>query len=334
MIQLRDGRRAGTALVMVAGLALALVRTATAGDQGAGTRAASFLAVSPSPGVQGMAGAGLALRGGLQSAHFNTASLADLGGFGASVSHATLEAGVSQDWMAMGGVLGRGWRWGADAVYRNEGSYDVRDENGNDFGTEAARSVAMSVQLARPVSSWLVLGGAARYVGEHLGTVHGNGLAFDAGATARLGAFSVALAGKNFGGGMDWEGQRWRMPATLGLGAAVDDPASGMRLAVDLVAPSNYFFSVRTGIEWRVQNLMALRAGYRHELQAPEGERLGGASFGLGTGWNGLWMDYSFSTGTDDLAQHRVALSLVPRRASSFAAGAGAAQPFGPPLAP
>lgn len=322
------------ALLAVCASLLGFVAGAHAGDESAGTRAAAFLGVSPAPSVQGMAGAGLALRGGLQTARFNTSALAELGGFGASFSHVTLEAGTSQEWIAAGGVLGREWRWGAEAVYRDEGEYELRDAAGNALGSETARSVAMSVQLARPLAPWLSVGGGARYVGEHLGTVHGNGLAFDAGATARMGAFSLALAGQNFGGGMDWEGQRWRMPAAFGLGLAVDDPSSGMRLAFDIVRPSNYFTSVRTGLEWRVQNLMAFRAGYRHELGAAESEPLGGASFGAGTGWNGLWVDYSFSTGADDQAQHRVALSLMPRRGSAPTVGIPSTSPFGPPSAP
>lgn len=334
MIRSRDGRRAGTALLAAIGLVLAVTPAARAGDESAGTRAAAFLGVSPSPGMQGMAGAGLALRGGLQTARFNTSALAELGGFGASFSHVALEAGVSQEWMAAGGLLGRQWRWGAEALYRDEGDYELRDAVGNAYGSEAARSVALSLQLARPLASWLTLGGAARYVGEHLGTVHGNGLAFDAGATARVGAFSLALAGQNFGGGMDWEGQRWRMPATFGLGLAVDDPSSGMRLAFDVLRPSNYFTSVRTGLEWRVQNVVALRAGYRHEVGAAESEPLGGASFGAGTGWNGMWVDYSFSTGADDRAQHRVALSLVPGRSRGSSLVRPSATPFGPPTAP
>lgn len=326
----RDARRAGIALA--SSLALLALQSAAghAGSESAGTRAASFLAASPTPAVQAMGGAGLALDSGLQGSHWNTATLASLGGFAASFAHADLDAGTSQNWLAAGGRATGAWRWGVTAVHRDEGAFERRDANNAYAGTDVAQSLALSVQLARPLGSWLSVGGAARYVGEHLGQIHGNGLAFDAGLTARAGLLSVALAGQNFGGGMDWEGQRWRMPASFGAGVALRDPSTGLALALDLAAPANYHRSLRTGVEWRVRDAVALRAGYRSELGALEGERLGGMSFGVGTGRGGLWVDYSYSSGFDDAAQHRVALSLLPRGVARARVAVPSATPFGP----
>lgn len=328
----RDALRAGIALGMTM---LVVATTAFAGDESAGTRAASFLASSPTPAIQGRAGAGLALETGVQGAWWNSATLASVQGFTASFAHATLADEVDQAWLGSAGRLGGAWRWGVSGVYRNEGSYELRDADNVNRGSEVARSLAIGVQLGRPLGSWLEIGGGARYVGEHMGTYHGNGAAFDAGARARVGAFSFAVAGRNFGGGMSWQGQRWRMPATLATGIAVDDPASGMRFALDLTAPSNYHRDVRAGIEWQLGGVVAMRAGYRHELGALEGEGLSGPAFGAGTGWNGLWVDYSYDAGTMDLAEHRVSLSLLPRRGG--ARGAAPSLPsslYGPPTRP
>jgi hypothetical protein len=55
----------------------------------------------------------------------------------------------------------------------------------------------------------------------------------------------------------------------LGLGAALDLPGTGLRLVLDANFPRAYYQDVRAGAEWRWHDLLALRAGYRRELDVP-----------------------------------------------------------------
>lgn len=292
-------------------LALALAPAARAGDESAGTRVASFLATGQGPAVAARGGATFAFGADLQSAASNPAALAGLDAGRFAFAHATLESGLSQEWAAYGGRIGGGaLRWGVSGVLRDEGSIDARDEFNQPLPEAGARSWALAFQLARPLAPWLVLGGAARWVGERIGDSGGDGVAFDAGAQVRAGALSAGLAAQNFGGGMAWGGQRWRMPASLGAGVALDHAASGLRLALDLAAPSDYYRSLRAGAEWRWRERLALRAGYRRELGAPGDDRLNGPAFGLGAGVGAMWLDYGFVVAQGGDASHRVGLDL------------------------
>jgi len=110
----------------------------------------------------------------------------------------------------------------------------------------------------------------------------------------------------------------------LGLGAALDLPVTGLRLALDANFPRAYYRDVRAGAEWRWHDLLALRAGYRRELDAPTELGEGGPSFGIGAGAHGLWLDYGYLVPGAGEGQHRLSVTLRPGR---FAWLAG--DPFG-----
>lgn len=319
----RSLRRSHRAALLAAGLALALVAVAHAADESAGTRVGSFLALAPGPAVEGRGGATFALGGDLQSAASNPAALASLESGRFAFAHATLAGGATHEWAAFGGRMGGNLRWGVSGVLRDEGTIDQRDAFNQPLGSTDARSWALSFQLARPLAPWLVAGGAMRWVAERIGESGGDGLAFDAGLQAHAGALSAGLSMQDFGGGMNWGGQRWRMPASLGAGVALEHAASGLRLVLDVAAPADYYRSVRAGAEWRWHDRLALRAGYRRELGAPGDEPLNGPAFGLGAGVGAVWFDYGMVAAPDGETVHRMGLDL--RRLASAAVPAPAA---------
>ena len=100
----------------------------------------------------------------------------------------------------------------------------------------------------------------------------------------------------------------------LGLGAALDLPVTGLRLALDANFPRAYYQDVRVGAEWRWHDLVALRAGYRRELDAPADLAEGGPSFGIGAGAHGLWLDYGYLVPGVGEGQHRLSVTLRPGR--------------------
>ena len=308
-----DAFRAGIALLIAGAL---LAPAVQAGEESAGTRVATFLSLGAGPAVEGMAGATVGYGQSLQSAAWNVAALGSLPGTRASFAHTGLIDGASQEWASFGGRLrGGATRWGLSGLYRDDGEYEARDASNQFLGTEHAFDLALTLQLARPIGSHLVAGGAVKYVGEHFGALHGNGAAFDAGLQWQMGGLGLGATARNFGGGMHWaEGGRWPMPATFAMGASFEHQASGLRFALDLVSPADYWRSVRFGTEYRVGSFAAIRAGYRRDQRAPRDEHLSGPAFGIGAGVAGGWLDYAFSTGAGDVAEHRIALTLGARR--------------------
>ena len=52
---------------------------------------------------------------------------------------------------------------------------------------------------------------------------------------------------------------------------------------------------------------VAFRSGYRKELGS-QNDPLSGATFGLGAGHNGMWMDYGYVPSTSGGGEHRIGL--------------------------
>jgi LysM repeat protein len=295
------------ALVLAAG-------TARAGIDNAGTTAGNFLSVGTGASVLAMGGASLATGDDLHAAAWNPAALARLGTTQFALSHATLAQLSAQDLAAAGGRVGHGaTRWGANVLYQSDGSFDGRDALGGPTGTFNVSSMAVGIQVARPLGDRVTAGMGARWLGDNLGDAKGTGLSLDFGLQARAGGFGIGAAARNVGGSMSYPSGRFDLPAVYGVGTSWNDESHGLRLAVDANFPSAYYNDVRFGGEWRWQDRVALRAGYRMELGATSGEPLGGPSFGLGAGANGIWMDYAFLAGNADAqGQHRIGLTFRP----------------------
>ena len=309
---------------LLASLCLLVARPAHAAEEGAGTRAAGFLIAGDAPAVLGMGGATLALGRDVQGAAWNPAALGWVSSAQVALAHADFSDQTSREWLAFGSRLGGGLtRVGLSALVHDEGTIDGRDEQNQPTGSLRTQDIGITLQLARPFGEHLSVGGAAHYAGQRIGDVSGQGAAFDAGLQVRMGMLSLALAGQDFGGGMMWDHARWNMPATFGAGLALEHAPSGLRFALDWSAPADYYRSVRAGAEWRWHDRFALRGGWRHELGAPDTDRLGGPAFGMGTGVGVCWFDYGYVLDAAGAATHRVSLSFHGHASTPAA-------PFGP----
>jgi hypothetical protein len=284
---------------------------AGASEEAAGTRAASFLSAGAAPSVLAMGGAAVALGRDLQGATLNPAALGWIAAPQFALSHASFADETAQEWIAFSSRVGASrTRFGLAAVIRDEGTIVGRDANDVPTSDARAQDLALTLRLARPFGEHVSLGGAAHVVSQRIGDVAGSGFAFDAGAQLRLGFLSLAIAGQNFGGGMRWAGERWAMPAQIATGLALEHAASGLRMALDVTAPADYYRSVRVGGEWRYHDRLALRGGWRTELGAPPEDRAGGPAFGMGAGAGAMWLDYGYLLSPTGAATHRIGLSL------------------------
>jgi hypothetical protein len=287
-------------------------QAASADIGNAGTTAAAFLALPPGAAAPGMAGATLALSGDLSAAAANPASLGSIPALEIAFAHAELPDGSRNEWAAIGGILGPlATRWSLSGIYAGQGSFEGRDALNQPTGTFTVSSMAGGAALAQPLGPFLSLGAGVKFVGENLGPVSGTGLAFDAGLTVRAGALGLGASARNFGGGMDYGGQRYGLPVAYGAGVSLERAA--LRLEVDANMPVDYYNDVRAGIEYRWRDRVALRAGYQLELGAdPSTEPLDGPSFGLGAGLRNVWLDYAYLPAVVGQTEQRFGVVLRP----------------------
>jgi hypothetical protein len=298
---------AGAALAM----ALVAVATAHAGIENAGVTGANFLSLGSGARTLSMGGATLGLGDDVGGAAWNAASLGWLGGSEAMVSHAGLQNGSLQEFGAYGGrVSHTQTRWAVTGLYQGDGTFEGRDVSGVSTGSFSVSSMAFGAMVAQQVGSVVTLGFGSKYVSEKLGSVSGGGFTFDGGVMIRRGPFGFGVAAQNLLGQMKYGPATYQFPTNYGAGIAFTHPATGLRVAMDVNVPNSYHPDVRAGVEWTYKGLAAFRTGYRKELGSP-GDPLTGASFGLGAGHNGMWMDYGYLlSGNGGSGEHRLGLRL------------------------
>lgn len=295
-------------------IAFALVAgTAHASGDNAGTSAGNFLSVGAGAGILSMAGASLGTGGDLSVAAWNPAALARVDATQFGFAHAPLADQSSLEWLGAGGRLTGNTYWATTALYENDGTFDGTDPTGASTGSFNVTSMALGLRVAQAFTPGLRAGLGAQWIADNLGDVTGHALAFDAGVQASAGSFGFGAAARNVGGSMKYANSSWDLPVVYGLGVAWSHARSGLRLAVDANFPRAYYDDIRAGAEWRWQDRLALRGGYRLEVGAPAGEPLGGPTFGFGTGIDGFWLDYAYLGGNSSAqGQHRMGLSFRP----------------------
>jgi hypothetical protein len=301
-------------LILTAGLAMAVVAVgfANAGVEDAGTTAANFLSVGAGPRILGMGGATLGLGSDLAAGSWNPAALGFMERGALMLSHSGLENESLQEWLGVGGRIGAsGTRWAITGLYQGDGSMEGRDASNNSTGSFSVGSFAVGGQLAQQFGSHFTLGLGFKTVSEKLADVSGVGTTFDAGLMFRHGIFGVGVAMQNQGGHMDYDGAVYPFPASYGVGLGVADPRTGLSLAFDANFPSAYYSDLRAGLEWRWKDMVALRGGYRHEMDAAD-DPLTGPTFGVGAGMNGFWFDYGYLVSGNSDGQHRVGITFFP----------------------
>jgi len=302
---------AGALLVM----ALVAVGFANAGEEKVGTTAASFLTLGAGPRALAMGGATLGLGRDVAGSVWNPAALGWVEETEIVVSHSGLENQSFQEWLGLGGRIGKsGTRWGIQGTYQGDGSFEGRDASNNPTGSFSVSSFAIGGHMAQQFSPNVTVGAGFKTVSEKLGDVSGIGTTFDAGLALSYGIVGLGVAAQNLGGQMAYSGASYDFPTNVGAGLAISDPRTGLSLAVDANFPSAYYSDVRAGLEYRWNDMLALRTGYRHELEATD-DPLTGPTFGVGAGANGFWLDYGYLlAGSGSNGQHRVALTFVPGR--------------------
>jgi hypothetical protein len=309
----RGWTRRVRAAIVTAGMLAACAGAARAEGGAAGTTGAAFLQVGTGADVLSRGGATLALGGDLAVVPWNPAALGWMDGTQLALAHATLADEARQEWVAIGGRIGRSaLRWSLDGLYQDEGTFEGRDAAGAETGDFGVSSTALALHVARPLTPLLSVGVGARYIGERLGTTSGTGYSLDAGVQLRAGPLGAGVALTNAGGSITYGGTRCDPPTSLGIGAAVTLPGTGLTLLADADFPRAYYDDVRVGAEWRWHGLLALRAGYRRELSAPDEVAENGPSFGIGAGARGLRLDYGYLVPGTGEGQHRLSVALRP----------------------
>jgi opacity protein-like surface antigen len=154
------------------------------------------------------------------------------------------------------------------------------------IGKYSADALAVGLTYARKATTWFSYGITAKYVRERISIYESNNVLVDIGVIYCTQFHSLRIGGyiQNFGVDSKYIGDTFKMPTTFRLGAAaelVGDPNAPTRLtlSVDALHPSDYTERLNVGTEYWIQNILALRAGYKFNYDEE------GWTLGMGLKW-------------------------------------------------
>lgn len=298
------------ALLAAAFVVTGPARVASAAETGTGLTGArkvraTFLSRPVGARPVGMGEAWTALADDASAAAWNPAGLGQLDSFGAVAMYDHVGNNLGMRYLAAALPAGPGVA-GVSLTVMSYGSYDVFDAHGTRTGTRSLWDAGFTAAWATKHPGWLGVRGwsgvsievAREAVGE---SAVGAGL----GTQIPLGEeWTVGAAAQHLGpsrGG-------YALPAVARLGAAWT-AREHFRFAADgALGLADRQAWVAVGGEWTVGSRLALRAGYRHALDARRPGGLVGVTGGVGFRLGGVGVDYAYQPFGELTTSHKFAL--------------------------
>lgn len=266
-----------------------------------GTTAANFLKIGVGARGAALGDALTAVVDDSTSLYWNPAGLARMKERQLSATYNMWLAGINQGYVSIGVPLsGRGIVAG-DINYVDMGAFDGRDVSGNPTGTFSASALTFKVGYADRLTRKLLWGVSAGIVqdtiaGSTTSTYAANlGLIFQSSDS-----LSFGLTLQNIGG----ELRGSPLPFIVKLGAAFSGKSSLYLL--DIAKPIDSDVSFALGVEWWLQDLIALRVGYKSSKDTQDG-----ITAGLGFKTGTLQVDYAYTPYGELGSTHKVSVGMT-----------------------
>ena len=167
-------------------------------------------------------------------------------------------------------------------------------------GKYNADALAVGLSYANQPTNWFAFGITAKYVRERISVYESNNLLLDIGMVYLTRFRTLRIGGyiQNFGVDSKYIGDTFKMPMIFRLGATMEllgdtNTPNRLTVAVDALHPSDYSERLHVGAEGWLQNLIALRVGYKFNYDEE------GLTAGLGIKWkmsqNQLALDLAYT---------------------------------------
>lgn len=226
------------------------------------------------------------------------------------LSHHEWFGGIRDENLGLALPLGHGCL-GLGAVFSSTRDIDVWDPDNNSGATATARSGYAVLGYGLPISRKLSCGIAAKALYDNLIDQTGTGFCGDAGLLYEpWHQVRVGLSLQNLGPNMRYGDGGYALPMAARFGASYEHRL--FRLLFDAGIPFAGAADLHIGGEYRMKNVLALRAGYRLGPQAwDELSLLSGVTAGLGINLGMFALDYAFTPYGSLGMVHRLSLNTT-----------------------
>ncbi|RMG69204.1 MAG: hypothetical protein D6715_00250 [Calditrichaeota bacterium] len=306
-----------------------VIPTARAGEvTKVGTTAAPFLTISVGARALGMGGAFVGVANDASALFWNVAGIAQLHRPSIIFNHAEWLADINFDYAGLVAPLGGAGTLGASFTSLNTADMEQTTEL-NPEGTGVLFSVgsfAFSLSYARKLTDKFMIGFTGKFVRETIFNSHATGVALDVGTLFQtpMPGLKLGMSITNFGTKMHMSGDDlliqvdpdptisgnnetinalfqtddFDMPLLFRVGISyelVKNETHQLLLAADALHPNDNDESMNLGGEYRFQDLISLRAGYRALfLQDSEEGFTVGAGLNTRLGSLSFRLDYAY----------------------------------------
>jgi len=282
---------------LVAVFSFSLSPVVTFRAMAAGTTGAGFLTMGSGARIEAMAGSGTALAVGQDAAYWNPASLGRSEGSALCFSHAAWFADISYEHIAYVCPLKPAVTMAlSSSILHTQGIPRTSEDpyglyKGAD-GSFAYTAMVVSASLGKYVGEGFYVGGSAKVLYEDNEAEASTGMAFDMAGVyvSPDGRWSLGVASRNIGRGLEVHDITQPLPSTLSLGFATALFDSTLIASMDACATADAGTRFSWGIEERMRRMLFLRAGYTSSTE-PTAHR--GLTVGVGISVRGISLDYS-----------------------------------------
>jgi len=278
--------------------------------KGRGTTGANFLKIGVGARPLGMGGAFVAVADDANTIWWNPAGVASIRRKELTLMHSEMGEDIRYQFLAYnqpvrklrGGLAGSiSYLSVTDIQGYDPGGMPTRKLSAYDLGI----GLCYGLRILPSVSGGINF----KFIAEKLAHKKASTCAFDIGGLWKtpLSGLQFGFSIQNFGGGLKFIEERSSLPLNGKLGCAYEFKFFGTQsiLALDVNIPIDYNVFVNGGVECKIYNLIALRAGFKSKDDLSSGLRLG-----IGIGGKNLVIDYSWLPRGDFEDTHRMSATL------------------------
>jgi len=276
----------------------------SSGDAGAGTGAAAMLTLPLGVRASGMGEAYTSVGDDVSSIYYNPAGLARVRQKEASFLY---QSGFIND--TFGALnLGLPLESGAAAVsyfYYTTGKLDLLDSNGDALSINAEEDYALTLSVSRRLSSIADIGFNLKLLNSTIAEEFtATALAFDIGGLYQVigDELFLGLSVQNIGAKLTYDTETEALPTVIRSGISYNFVSS--IVSFDVVSPGAGNTEKCIGFEYYVQDMTALRCGYRNMGDSDE------ISIGFGVELSNMKVDYAWSPDAELGDCHRISLNM------------------------
>lgn len=189
-----------------------------------------------------------------------------------------------------------------------------------------ASDLALALSYSRNMTDRFSIGGSVKYIQQQIYNESASTVALDLGLLfiTQFNGLQIGASIRNFGGSMEMRGRdlitqvdldegsqgnnenivsylktdQWAIPLTYVIGVSmpvIDSRTNRLVLGADVMRPTNDAQTLNLGADWRIANMVSIRAGYQSLFKA---EKENGLTLGIGLDLEisgmSIVFDYSF----------------------------------------